>query len=90
MYSRVRVNGLPYGTPYQPSMTPGPDGPMPSMKRPPDIASRVIAVMAAQVGVRAGICMMAVPTLMREVSASIHAAGETASDPYASDVQMES
>ena len=39
----------------------------------------VIAVIAAQAGVRAGICMIAVPTLMRSVRASIQAAGVTAS-----------
>ena len=37
--------------------------------------------MAAQVGVRAGICMMAVPTLIRSVRASAQAAGDTASEP---------
>src|SRR6516164_7402712 len=41
-------------------------------------------------GVRAGICMIAVPALIRVVRASTHAAAETASDPYASEVQTES
>ena len=53
MYSRVRARGRPYGTPYQPSMTWGPLGPTPRMNRPPDIASRVIAVIAAHAGARA-------------------------------------
>ena len=87
MYSRVRVMGLPYSSPYQPSATCGPDGPMPSRNRPPDMVSSVIAVIAVHVGVRAGICMMAVPTLMRWVSARIQAAGDTASEPQASAVQ---
>ena len=51
------------------------------MKRPPERASSVIAVIAAAAGVRAGICMIAVPTLIFVVRAMIHAAGETASEP---------
>ncbi len=81
MYSRVRVSGLPYGTPCQPSTTCGPDGPRPRMKRPPERSSSVIAVIAAIAGVRAGICMIAVPTLMRRVFASTHVAVVTASLP---------
>ena len=60
------------------------------MKRPPDSSARLIAVMAAIAGVRAGICMMAVPTLILSVCARIHAAGVIASEPYASEVQTES
>ena len=71
-------------------MTWGPLGPTPRMNRPPDIASRVIAVIAAHAGARAPIWMMAVPTLMREVRARIHAAGVTASEPHASEVHTES
>ena len=41
----------------------------------------VIAVIAAQAGVRAGICMMPVPALIREVRASTQAIGETESMP---------
>ena len=41
----------------------------------------VMAVIAAIVGVRAGICMIAVPTLILVVLARIHAAGVTASEP---------
>ena len=37
--------------------------------------------MAAQAGVRAGICMSAVPTVIRSVRARIQAAGVTASEP---------
>ena len=59
MYSRVRASGLPNGTPCQPSTTCGPDGPMPHKKRLPESACKVIAVIAAQAGVRAGICMIA-------------------------------
>jgi hypothetical protein len=48
-----------------------------------------MAVIAVIAGVRAGICMMPVPTWMRVVRAAIHAAGVTASEPYASAVQTE-
>ena len=41
------------------------------MKRPPDSASSVIAVIARIAGVRAGICMIAVPSRMRVVCAPI-------------------
>ncbi len=51
------------------------------MKRPPESCARVMAVMAVMAGVRAGICMIAVPTRMRSVCARIHAAGATASAP---------
>ena len=81
MYSRVRKSGLPNGTPCQPSMTCGPDGPIPHRKRLPDIACKVIAVIAAQVGVRAGICMMLVPALILLVCANTQATGVTASVP---------
>src|SRR5712691_5602786 len=83
-YSRVRVKGFPNGTPCQPSTTCGPDGPMPQRNRLPDSACRVIAVIAAQAGVRAGICMMLVPALIRLVRARTQATGLTASLPYAS------
>ena len=38
---------------------------MPHKKRSPESACKVIAVIAAQAGVRAGICMMLVPALIR-------------------------
>ena len=60
------------------------------MKRPPERWSRLIAVMAAIAGVRAGICMIAVPTLIVVVWARIQVALVTASLPYASAVQTES
>ena len=60
------------------------------MKRPPESASSVIAVIAVIAGVRAGICMIAVPTLILDVRASTQAAGVTASEPYASELQTES
>jgi hypothetical protein len=53
MSSRVRSSGLPNGTPCQTSTTYGPDGPMPHRKRLPDIACKVIAVIAVQAGVPA-------------------------------------
>jgi hypothetical protein len=48
-----------------------------------------MAVMAVMAGVRAGICMIAVPTLIFSVCARIQAAGDTASEPQASAVQAE-
>ena len=84
MYSLVRPSGLPYATPCQPSITCGPDGPTPSRNRPPDSAFSVIAVIAAQDGVRACICMIAVPALIFVVRASTQATGDTASVPQAS------
>ena len=51
------------------------------MKRPPESWSSVIAVIAVSVGVRAGICMIAVPTWIFSVWAAIHASGDTASEP---------
>ena len=43
-----------------------------------DMACSVAAVMAAQAGVRADICMMPVPALIRSVRASTQAIGVTA------------
>ena len=60
------------------------------MKRPPDNSASVMAVIAAMAGVRAGICMMAVPAFILVVCARIQAAGVTASEPHASAVQMDS
>jgi hypothetical protein len=40
-----------------------------------------MAVIAVMAGVRAGICIIAVPTLILVVRASTHAAGVTASEP---------
>jgi hypothetical protein len=80
-YSRVRACGRPNGTPCQPSTTCGPDGPMPQRNRLPESACSDSAVIAAQVGVRAGICMMLVPALIRLVRASTQVTGVTASVP---------
>ena len=41
----------------------------------------VAAVMATHAGVRAEICMIAVPSRMREVLAPIQHSGEIASEP---------
>ena len=57
--------------------------------RPPERRSSVAAVAAVVAGERAGICMIAVPSLIRSVRPPIHARGDTASDPYASDVHTE-
>ena len=51
------------------------------MNRPCDRWSMVIAVIATHAGVRADICMMPVPSLMRVVCAPIQHSGEKASEP---------
>ena len=68
----------------------GPDAPRPRMNRPPDRWSSDIAAIAVAAGVRADICMIAVPSLIRSVCAPHQASGVTASEPYASAVQTES
>ena len=83
-YSRVRTSGLAKRTPCQPSDTCGPDTPRPSRNRPPDRVSRVAAVIAVMAGVRAGICMIALPTSMVLVFAASQVSTVTASEPYAS------
>ena len=80
-YSRVRVSGLPHASPCHPSATCGPDVPSPSRTRPPESRSSVATVAAVVAGVRAGICMIAVPSLTFVVRPPTHASGETASEP---------
>jgi hypothetical protein len=63
--------------------------PRPSSTRPPESWSRVATVIAVIAGVRAGICMIAVPIPICSVVAAIHEATVTASAPQASDVQTE-
>jgi hypothetical protein len=89
-YSRVRASGFAYSCEYQPSTTCGPLTPRPSMSRPPERWSSVIAVIAVDAGVRAEICVMAVPSFTWVVWLPHHANGVKQSDPYASDVQIES
>ena len=72
-YSRVRASGLANRTPCQPSETCGPQTPSPSRNRPPDSASRVAAVIAVIAGVRAGICITALPTSIVVVRAATQA-----------------
>ncbi len=62
----------------------------PSRNRPPDRVSSVAAVIAVIVGVRAGICRIALPTSMRSVFAATQVSTVTASDPYASAAQATS
>ena len=50
----------------------------------------MIAVIAVAAGVRAGICMIAVPNSRFEVRDATHASHDTASEPYASALQIES
>ena len=59
------------------------------MKRPPERWSIVIAAIAVAAGVRADICMIAVPSLTVSVAAPHQASGVSASEPYASAVQTE-
>ncbi len=81
MYSRWRASGLSNLTPYQPSETCGPETPRPSRKRPPESASRVAAVIAVIVGVRAGIWKIAEPTSIRSVLAATYERTVAASEP---------
>ena len=78
------------GSPYQPSTTCGPDTPSPSTKRPSLRWSSVIAAIAAAVGRRALICMIAVPSRTVFVCEPHQASGVSTSQPYASEVQTES
>ena len=71
MYSLIQVSGLSKDTPCHPSTTCGPDVPSPKMKRPPESASRVIAVIAVFAGERPGSCMIDVPSLSFVVCAAI-------------------
>ena len=63
--------------------------PRPSRTRPPESWSSVATVIAVIAGVRAGICMIAVPIPICSVVAAIQEATVTASAPQASDVQTE-
>ncbi|GFJ94563.1 hypothetical protein Prum_082050 [Phytohabitans rumicis] len=80
----MRASGLAKRTPCQPSDTCGPDTPSPRRNRPPDSASIVAAVIAVAAGVRAGICMTALPRSMVEVWPAIQARVLGESEPYAS------
>jgi hypothetical protein len=51
------------------------------MNRPPERWSIVVAVIAADAGVRAEICMSPVPSLILEVFAPIQHSGEITSEP---------
>jgi hypothetical protein len=63
--------------------------PSPRRTRPPESWSSVATVIAVVAGVRAGICMIAVPIPICSVVAAIHDATVTASAPQASEVQTE-
>ena len=60
------------------------------MKRPPLRWSIVSAAIAVAVGRRALICMIAVPSFTFCVAEPHQASGVSASEPYASAVQIES
>ena len=89
-YSRVFARGFPHGSPCQPSTTCGPDVPRPRRKRPSESRSSVAAVIAVFAGVRPGICMIALPSLILVVVAPSHARTLTQSVPQASAAQAES
>src|SRR5262245_11183782 len=80
----MRSSGFAKGTPCSPSTTCGPLAPSPSRKRLPLIAASVSAVIAVIDGARALICMIPVPSPMRDVRAARNASGVTASWPHAS------
>ena len=90
MYSRVRPSWDPKRTPCQPSLTCGPEDPMPSSIRPSESWSSVAAVMAVIAGERPGIWKIADPILILVVSPAIQPRIVAASEPYASAVQTES
>jgi hypothetical protein len=77
--SRSRVTERRNGIPCQPSITCGPLTPRPRWKRPPDMALRLIAVMAIRAGVRVPAWRMAVPRRIRDVRAATNASGVTPS-----------
>ena len=89
-YSRVRCSWRAKRWPCQPSATCGPLVPMPSSTRPSESWSSVAAVIAVIAAERPGICRIAEPSRMRSVCAAIQARTVTASEPYASAVQIES
>jgi hypothetical protein len=66
-YSRVVRSGGVYGTPCHPSTTWGPDMPMPQMNLPPVSSCSESAVIAVIAGVRAAICITALPRTIRDV-----------------------
>ena len=71
MVSRVRPIGASNGTPWNPSMTCGPEVPMPSSNRPSETSSRPAAVIASSVGVRLYSCRMPDAMCARVVRAAI-------------------
>ena len=70
MYSRIRGIGCSYGTPWNPSMTCGPDAPRPSTKRPSLTKSHPAAVCPMAVAVRENTLMIPVPISSRSVLAA--------------------
>ena len=87
--SRVRCTGRENSAPCHPSITCGPLVPNPNSKRPFEIACTPIAFIASIAGVRAPICAMPVPNLIRSVTAAIAANGVNASNPQNSAVHTD-
>ena len=70
MVSRVVCTGLRKRTPCQPSITRGPEVPMPSMKRSDDSSCRLSAEVASIAGLREPSCTTKVPSLIDDVFAA--------------------
>ena len=66
----MRGIGFSYGTPWNPSITCGPEAPRPRMNRPPDTKSRPAAVCAMQVAVRENTFIIAEPISIVSVFAA--------------------
>jgi hypothetical protein len=79
MVSRVVCTGLRNRTPCQPSITRGPEVPMPKMKRPADSSCKLKADVASSAGVREPNCTTNVPSLIDDVLAARYASPVSAS-----------
>ncbi len=84
MVSTIRDSGFSNGTPWNPSITCGPEAPSPRMARPPDIWSRLAAVTASVVADRENTLTMLVASWTRSVRAATYASLVKASKPQAS------
>ena len=75
----MRGIGCSYGTPWNPSITWGPDAPSPRVKRPPETKSSPAAVWAMHVAVRENTFKMPEPISIVEVLAARYPICDTAS-----------
>ena len=90
MISRVRPTGWSNATPWKPSITCGPDAPMPRTHLPFESLSTPTAVMASSEGVRVNRGRMLDPIWALSVTAARNPIFETASALYASPVRRKS